>query len=317
MKKMLCTVLILTIFSGFMFAQESDSSDSSISENSPSITEKVVPPPHFSSDDKAEKNPLPPPDATPSKPSKSNLPKRRTPPPPPKQTYHGYSLFELFLDLFFTMSLLNNWSISFDYYPYATSDYYIDALSAGDTSEFPQKDFRFNIEAAAIYHPNSMILSPEVRFEGYIFKFFGPIFENKNYFTFGEQQFYKGNLRLGGQIAVIQSFIFSMGVSCQWSYYYGAPAGFKNLSAVNWGIIFKSYPFKPIVLEYRINITDLLGQSPIKDIICDPNTMFESHLELGIMLNSPFEIYTAWRYYQDGLRQKKEHTVDVGVKYYF
>ena len=317
MKKMLCTVLILTIFSGFMFAQESDSSDSPVSENSPSITENIAPPPpHVSPDNRTEKAPLPPPDDTPSKPKKSNPPKRRTP-PPVEPIYHGYSLFELFLDMFFAVSLFNNWSVSFDYYPYATGDYYIDALPAGDTTEFPQKDYRFNVEAAAIYHPNSMILSPEVRFEGYIFKFFGPILENRNYFSFSDQQIYAGNLRLGAQLALIQTFIFSMGLSCQWSYYYGAAAGYKNISAVNWGVIFKSYPFKPIVFEYRINITDLLGQSTVENVICEPNTMFESNLELGIMLNSPFEIYAAWRYYQDGLRQKKEHAVDVGLKYYF
>lgn len=311
MKKLLCLLVILGSFSGIAFSQafftpefakvshieiDDDSSDSSTRG-----------PAHIRPSSPDNKGPA---HVETSRPRRSSKP----------AYYHDFStadsFFELFIDLFFFLSVENNLLATFDYYPYATSNYYVQFL-AYQPEEYPMRWMRFNIDAGATYHPGSLLIEPNLRFEGYLFKFFGPIFENNNYIDFQNFNFYSGNFKLGLEYAILQTFIMSLSFSLQWNHYYGG-TDLSPLNGLTYGIHLKSYPIKPLVLDYHFYITDFFDQRRHESApVCDTEFVFESILEAGVMLGGPVELYGNWKYIRDGLRQEIGHNFGLGLKYYF
>lgn len=225
------------------------------------------------------------------------------------------SLAEFFLDVLIELSIENNLRAAFDYYPYATSDHYVQFYQY-QPEEFPQRFCRFNVDLTGFYYPNTLTIAPDIKFSGYLFKFFGPLFENTNFINFDSYPYYAGNFKLGMEFAVVQTFIFNFSWSMQWVQFYGNNQ--DPLNGICFGALIKSYPFKPVVVEYRFKYSNFLDQrSYSSSDVFDSNSILESVLEIGLMLSSPFEIYGSWRYIADGIFQVREHTFGMGLKYYF
>lgn len=257
---------------------------------------------------------------------------RRHPPRPRRPSRHHYeSTFSDFIgDVFGMLWLFNNIGVTFDDYPYsdgrylnfftqkmfAFSDefYFDDSDGSGNFKNPPKKNkeqsYRFALETGIFYFTSEKIMGNESRFEGYIWKFFGPVFENtlyanKNSFSDFSENFC-GNLRLGGQFSLIHSNFFDTSFFMQWTYWYGQSL---KLSGFNFGFIVRSYPIKPALFEWRCNFQCFDYTDSI---------IFDSHLELGIELNSPFEVYVAWKYRQDEVIAKNiSNAAAAGIKYNF
>lgn len=261
------------------------------------------------------------------------------PPPPPPHHHHPEPRDEassFFTDLFVSLWLLDNIFVTFDDYPYADGFYLNfftpntlnpnilknenssqnDNSGAIEDSDIiipvgkKEQFYRFDLETGVFCFPSQKRFGNETRFEGYIWKFFGPVFENDIYsekIFSNSQKDFVGNVRLGGQLSLFHSNLFDVSFFVQWSYFYGT---YTNLGGVNCGFIIRSYPMKPILLETRFNIQDFFD-NPAENY-------FECHIELGIELNSPCEVYVAWKLIEDFI-----FTDDIfsgfafGIKYNF
>ena len=230
---------------------------------------------------------------------------------------------DIFLD-FFTdiccsfMELIwidNHFDMEFDDYPYANSNEYI--INYGVLSESEPvpvvssgKFYRFTFETGAFFFPANSLIGNETRAEGYIYKFFGPVFENIVYTdikSIGSQNApATGNLKLGGTFNLLNLNPINIAMNCQWSYWYGQ----EKANGIVLGLIVRSYPVKPFMLEWRGNmqLLDTTNNSDQSD-----SWIFESHLETGVMTGR-LESYGAWKYIYDRYYNRNLHAVCVGVK---
>ncbi|MBQ3980571.1 MAG: hypothetical protein II631_00800, partial [Treponema sp.] len=73
------------------------------------------------------------------------------------------------------------------------------------------------------------------------------------------------------------------------------------------GLIAKSYPVDPILIEWRGTIQSLYDKY-------DVGTIYESHLEVGAMVAPRVEAYGAWKYTHNPLLNVKGHGAAIGAK---
>lgn len=216
---------------------------------------------------------------------------------------------EVLVEVLAELSYYNNIMASFDNYPYATRSNYID-LNEDSNPQF----YRFTLDTSAFYTPGFNTFGNGVRFEGYIWKFFGPVFENQIAFD-GNDNLKYGKMDLGMQFSIFQLSLCSLLFDIKWEHLYGN----NHYNGTNLGFVLRSYPVKPLIIEYRAN-WGLYSDSADK---IDPDTgirrksTFQSHLELGTMTNSPVEIYTFWDYTIDGFIYRKANAIGMGAKYQF
>ena len=220
-----------------------------------------------------------------------------------------------FLELLWLESHMN---CSFDEYPYANGNKYIihqDFLSTTEDDyfnmDFDDKFYRFTFETGIFSLPELNYFGSETRIEGYIYKFFGPVFENLiftkgSFFDGSSNDNLIGNLRLGGTFNLVNFNPINIAINVQWTHWYGAATN----NGVTFGIIARSYPVKPLMLEWRGNWQILDKTNYNSD--SDP-CIFESHLEAGIM-SGRIEIFAAWKYIYDGYKEINTHGASLGVK---
>jgi hypothetical protein len=231
---------------------------------------------------------------------------------------YSTSMASLFWDLIFdglsALWWINNIVLNFDSYPYAHGKYLIfpysdsSAAPAFDdsvSSLYSGKFYRFALDTSFLCFPGENA-GNITRFEGLIWKFFGPVVEL--YSEFPEEGEKQMNLRLGGQFALIQTNPASVFFNIQWSHDFFGGEGERNGLVL--GFIVRSYPVKPVLLEWR-------GAWIIHNTV-----MFESHLELGGMVWGPVEIFAAWDfrgYYKRSGKSISEskNGFDVGLRYHF
>ena len=252
---------------------------------------------------------------------------RKAPPPPSarRQAYINIDNNNLISNFFVALWALDNIGVSFDDYPYADGKYLNfevseifedsedseSAENAENSSEEKAKEqfYRFSLGTGFFYYPSTKLFGNENRFEGYIWKFFGPVFESTSFAQdcFGSEAFsFSGNLKLGGQISIIHSNYFDLSNFLQWSYIYGNSI---KASGICFGFILRSYPVNPILLEWRVSV---------QNFFVTEETILESHLELGIELSSPVELYVNYRYYNDCIfTNSTSNGFSCGVKYNF
>lgn len=240
----------------------------------------------------------------------------------------GEFLLEIFVDLVVVIAVETNEHVLFDDFPYANSDFFIqyddindDFENSDDIDSTKIKNItydnlsRYDIGVNMTYLPDSVTFVPNFRFDGYFYKFFGPVVEASNFINFNHYTPFFGNVKLGFEISTFQSFIFNWSWNFDWVAYYGE----EFTQGANLGFIIKSYPFEPLVLEYRLNYSILdnyFGDTSWAYL--DPTYAVESYLEIGVMIdNSPLEAYVGWKYLYDGPAQIDDHGFTVGAKYHF
>ena len=239
---------------------------------------------------------------------------------------------DILSELFSLLWLINNLTVSFDAYPYANGRYLsfegFSLYGSDKTGDSAQQDWRFEIESNAFVFPKK-VWGVESRLEGILWKFIGPVFENTIYYPIGDwednndfeahpdalpppevameifdpDRKYAGNVRLGGQLSLWYTNPLSLAVFLQWSKWYGA----IDCSGMELGLIAKSYPFDPILVEWRGSIQTLKDRYDI-------DAIYESHLEVGAMVAPRVEAYGAWKYTHNPLLNVKGHGAAIGAK---
>ncbi len=213
--------------------------------------------------------------------------------------------------LFIYLSFYNNIYANFDDYPYATRSKYI-TLDA--KSSEPQW-YRVTLDANGFYSPEFNNYGADVRLEAYLWKFFGPVFENRLILSAQNSAFRQGYMHLGAQFSICQFYPFSFIFDIKWQHLYG----FYTANGLNLGIGFRSYPIKPLILEYRAEWGNFSNSDNHTDEYTGirRNATFHSHLEAGFMTSTPVEVYGFWDYTMDGFLERKEHSFGAGAKYHF
>ncbi|MBO4404493.1 MAG: hypothetical protein J5780_04090 [Treponema sp.] len=210
----------------------------------------------------------------------------------------------------FYVLFLENMVVFYDDYPFKNGDYISYAV---DTDDYIRRSCRFAADANACYFPRTRVFENDLRFEGTIFHIIGPLIEHTITKTPDSDSLYS-NLKLGGIYNIFQTNPLSCSFFMQWSHLYG---GWKN-NGIRWGFILKSYIARKLLLEYRIAFSDYDFDHEYEDYDgYDPDSIVETHLEAGLMLSGPYELYAAWKWVQNGFTQTAENGVCVGMKCHF
>ena len=222
------------------------------------------------------------------------------------QTLGGIFL-EVFLDIMEEFWIESHIHADYDVAPYATRNYYVGYKESTDKAD---KFYRFQFETGNFYFPYSQSIGNESRIEGIAWKFFGPVFEHVIY-TDAREVFRKGrfpidgNLRLGLTWNIINFNIINLAYNLQWTFWYGS----RIMNGLCEGLILRSYPIKPLLIEYRAN-----WQHIFTDGYDSSSHMFESHLEVGFMVGKHEELFGAWKYFKNGYTGSRLHGFSTGVR---
>ncbi|MBQ4378029.1 MAG: hypothetical protein II821_02385 [Treponema sp.] len=175
---------------------------------------------------------------------------------------------------------------------------------------------RFSADTSLVYLHN-LGFGNETRFEGLLFPYFGPFFENLvlgKPFTNGDYSFeekgLRDNIKLGGQISLIQTNILSASFLIQYTTWRGK--GFSDFrKGCNFGLLLRSYPVKPLVLEWKMGSHNYTGDFEV----------FESDLHFGLM-RGPYEFFASWKYLHFYDSENDDYSKDfnggtIGLRRYF
>ncbi|MBP5357927.1 MAG: hypothetical protein J6Y69_01915 [Treponema sp.] len=222
------------------------------------------------------------------------------------------TLTELIIEILGWLWGYNNLGVTYDYYPYATNPKYLCFDSTADQFDltFANHFYRFAVDTSCFYDMN-LWFGNSIRFEGLLWKFFGPVVELNSYIKTldGSNPYltadgYKGNLRIGGDISLIQTNPLTVLFYMQWNHYFNIPLG----NSLDLGFILRSYPIKPVLIEWRVN-WQLLNEFD--------KAFFESHLEAGAMVAGPLEAFAAWNYKLYEGFNYTGHGFEAGVRLHF
>lgn len=213
---------------------------------------------------------------------------------------------DIIVDLLVEVSLWNNINASFDNYPYATRPNYI-TINENNDGQF----YRFTLDTNLFYTPAYALYGNDSRIEGFIWKFFGPVFENRIVTTKDYSSYY-GKMDLGMQFSIFQLSMCTLIFDIKWEHLYGS--FYEN--GVNIGFGIRSYPVKPLVLEYRSEWGIFANTGKKSDTATGirKDATYKSHLEAGVMLGSPTEVYAFWDFMTDGFLMLREHSMGLGLK---
>lgn len=216
-------------------------------------------------------------------------------------------LFEIIFDICDQIWIFSHINADYDIAPYANRSSYIDFKAEEWQAE---KFFRYTFETGAFFFPKDLTVGNESRIEGITYKFFGPVFENTVFtnlkLSSNKKSWLEGNLRLGGQLNLLNFNMLNIALNMQWTHWYGS----KTIDGMCIGFTFRSYPAKPVLLEWRTNWQAYISEDEYNDF----STYYESHLELGIMTSKQTEVYGAWKYVNDRYNDKIKNGVATGVK---
>lgn len=210
----------------------------------------------------------------------------------------------------------NNLGVTYDSYPYATSPKYLCFDSTADAFDLSYANhfYRFALDTSMFCDIN-LWMGNSTRFEGLLWKFFGPVIELNSFFNTADgnpylaESGYKANLRIGGDFALIQTNPFSAFFYMQWNHYINIPIGDSLIA----GFILRSYPIKPVLIEWRVNWQFLQEE----DFAGSDGIFFESHLEAGAMVAGPLEAFAAWNFKSYPGFEYKGHGFEAGVRLHF
>ncbi len=227
----------------------------------------------------------------------------------------GNLFVDLFTEIIIELWIMNNFLVNYDDYPYAGEKYL--CFDETDPNVYEANWYRFAADTSVYCYPG-LYAGTEVRFEGLIWKFFGPILEldfsnmvdmnpsGGSFFKFQNPDF---GLQLGLQMSIFQSNPLSLFWTIGWSMLKTSTYDVRY-NGLFLQLIARSYPVKPLLIEWRGTLIDMSDPSD-HDFM-----MFESHLEVGMMVAGPLEVFAAWRYLSSQNLRYIGHGFDLGVRYH-
>ena len=220
----------------------------------------------------------------------------------------GSIFFDILFEIFDQIWIFSHINADYDYAPYASRDSYIDFKSDEDDVD---KFYRYTFETGLFFFPQDLTIGNESRIEGITYKFFGPVFENTIFtdlrtISNASRPWLQGNLRLGGQLNLVNFNVINIAFNLQWTHWYGL----ANIDGMCLGFTLRSYPIEPLLIEWRVNWQDYISVEKCNDF----SAYFESHLELGFMTGKVSEVYAAWKYINDRYYGIRKNGFATGVK---
>lgn len=213
----------------------------------------------------------------------------------PIQKEHDKQLFEFesnFWGAFINEWVLQNLKIKncdFPYQFYGGKFYF----SENSTRFKDCKDWSVVLDFSLLGNEDFDSLGNETKLNISFFKFFGIKIENLMFP--GCECDYYGNFKLGGYIQFLKYNPFSCDFFTAWSLKYDE----KNLNGLVFGGTVKSYPLKPVKLEF----------GAAGHIFTDDECFLEFTGHIGCLIKS-VEIFAQYKYFQ-------KHIFGVGVSRYF
>ncbi|MBR1535874.1 MAG: hypothetical protein IJ630_02940 [Treponema sp.] len=175
---------------------------------------------------------------------------------------------------------------------------------------------RFSFDTSLVYLHN-LGIGNETRFEGLLFPYIGPYFENLalgKFYTNGTYDFeksgFRDNIKLGGQISLLQTNILSAAFLIQYTTWRGN--GFEDFkTGCNVGLLLRSYPVKPLVIEWKMGCHNYKHDFSV----------FESDLHFGFT-HGPYEFFASWKYFNFYNSKNDNYFKDfsgasIGIRRYF
>lgn len=213
----------------------------------------------------------------------------------PMQKEHDKQLFEFesnFWGAFINEWVLQNLKIKNSAYPYQFYDgkFY---FSENSTRFKDCKDWSVVLDFSLLGNEDFDSLGNETKLNISFFKFFGVKIENLMFP--GCECDYYGNFKLGGYIQLLKYNPFSCDFFTAWSLRYDE----KNLNGLVFGGTVKSYPLKPVKLEF----------SAAGHIFTNDEYSMEFTGHIGCLIKS-VEIFAQYKYFQ-------KHIFGVGLSRYF
>jgi hypothetical protein len=192
----------------------------------------------------------------------------------------GSILGQIILEILQFIWVTNNTTTTYGDYPYSPTGYINWAQRDpvyGGMMTTGYRDQWFAIDAQGVYL-EGLGFGAWSTFRGHFYRFFGPYIDAWS-ITDGEEDFY--GFRLGGSVALFQSDPFSLSALIQ----YDRWGGVLDEEGLLLGIELRSYPFRPVGLQYRAS-AQLFGGF----------TVVESDVQLGIIL-SRYELFGGYRWW--------------------
>lgn len=213
----------------------------------------------------------------------------------PMQKEHDKQLFEFesnFWGAFINEWVLQNLKIKNCDFPYQFYDgkFY---FSENSTRFKDCKDWSVFLDFSLLGNEDFDSLGNETKLNISFFKFFGVKIENLMFP--GCECDYYGNFKLGGYIQLLKYNPFSCDFFTAWSLRYDE----KNLNGLVFGGTVKSYPLKPVKLEF----------SAAGHIFTNDEYSMEFTGHIGCLIKS-VEIFAQYKYFQ-------KHIFGVGLSRYF
>ncbi|MBQ6057019.1 MAG: hypothetical protein IJL34_05035 [Treponema sp.] len=183
--------------------------------------------------------------------------------------------------------LLNNLTCSYTNFPYEQlRPNYVYNVQNGSL-----KKARFSASTAFVYL-KGLGIGNETIFEGLLFPVVGPyveniIFSDKNEKEDGQDSTELGNIRIGGQLSLLQNDYLSCTAILQWSHWYLDST--IDTNGITIGLDLRSYPVYPVAVMWRINMTTFNNDLYVVD----------SNLEDGVF-SRRYEVFAGWKYMSVG-----------------
>lgn len=200
-------------------------------------------------------------------------------------------------------------------------DYY---ETESSSTPYAAKSYRYAVDTSIfVNYANITTCGLEGRFEGYIWKFFGPYIEFKRVWpdfnaniNIDTLAYGYGDFRLGFQFSIFHSNPFSLAYFMTWDHLYGEMKG----NGAVFGLIVRSYPVKPLLLEWRGDIVTDANLESKGDFVSSSSDRiaFESHLEAGVMIaSSRAELFAYWNYCYEDYEKIETNGFGGGIRVHF